>query len=164
MAALSGELRDPERIQPGMRHLLWLMVVAASAAAQSDPLQAPECRAALTALQAAEQGASGPPLQDARARAARACLGSRADPPPAARRAEPPVVVPPLQLPPARVPAPLPAPAAAPAARPLPPPAVLTCDAHSCLTTDGQRLLRSGPTLIGPQGQCTVQANVVVCP
>lgn len=155
-----------------MRLLVPMLLAAGAALAQTDPLQAPECRAAMAALDAAERApqasASSPALAEARRRAARECLGARADPAPAARRAEPPVAVPPPAWPaPPRLPPPTPTPTplpAAPAARPLPPPAVISCDAASCLTTDGQRLPRAGPVLIGPQGHCSVQAGVLACP
>src|SRR3982751_6437004 len=88
---------------------------AGGAPAPLDPLQAPECRQALAALQEQEAAAASTPtprapaperrgaraadprLEASRQRAARACLASRADPPPAPGRfAQPPMAVPPV--------------------------------------------------------------------
>lgn len=160
----------PSRMKCWTLMLLPALLIHGTPAAQTDPLQTPECRAALAALQGAEQAASAAGLAEARRRAAHECLGARQDPPPAGRRAEPPLAVPPVLPPtpplpnlpnarPPRTPAP---PVITP--RPPPAPAVIGCDASSCLTSDGQRLLRSGPTLIGPQGACSVQAGLLACP
>ena len=71
-------------------------IAAPTGAAEGDPLQAPECREALAALQAHEDAAASAPaarieggaarpiepkLAALRRRAARNCLASRADPP-----------------------------------------------------------------------------------
>lgn len=143
-----------------------LIAVAASA----DPLAEPACRAAVEALSAREAApADTAALRAAREAAARACLRTHADAPQPERRPQPPVAVPPalgmpppLVPPPPRLPPPMPAP---PPARPaLPPPAVIGCDADSCLTSDGQRLQRSGSVLMGPQGLCRNVAGVLTCP
>lgn len=149
-----------------MQRILVLLLCAGAACAQPDPLQAPECRAALQALQVAEQTASAPALRDARRHAARACLGTRADPPPSARRAEERVAVPPVRIPAPPSPPPPAArpPAAVLPARPPLTPQILACDAASCLTSDGRRLDRAGAGLVGPQGHCSVQGNLVQCP
>jgi hypothetical protein len=44
------------------------------------------------------------------------------------------------------------------------PAALTTCDAGGCWDSEGRRLDRSGPILVGPRGGCTVQAGVVHCP
>jgi hypothetical protein len=148
-------------------------------AADGDPLQAPECRRALTELQSQETAAaSAPPagsergaraidpkLEAARRRVARLCLASRADPPPRGRLAQPPVVVAPVD----GIRPPLPAASASvaiPARAPTAPPllSITSCDAAGCWASDGSRLNRVGPTLWGPRGACSVQGSVVHCP
>lgn len=157
-------------------------VHARPAAREGDPLQAPECRQALAALQeqeaaaastpvanarpqASEAGALDPKLDAARRRAARSCLRSRADPPVAGRLAQPPIAVPPVAA--VRPPLPPASSAVAPPARvPGPPPlvSITSCDAGGCWASDGSRLNRVGPTLWGSHGACTVQGSVVQCP
>jgi len=44
------------------------------------------------------------------------------------------------------------------------PAALTTCDAGGCWDSEGRRLDRSGPVLVGPRGGCMVQAGVVHCP
>ena len=39
-----------------------------------------------------------------------------------------------------------------------------SCDALGCTASDGTRLTRSGPLLMGPRGACTVQGSVLNCP
>jgi len=171
------------------RAALLFALVLASAAAQAqaargegDPLQAPECRQALAALQEQEAAAASAPganvrpqrgevraidprLDAARRRAARSCLASRADPPVAGRLAQPPIPVPPIAA--VRPPLPSTAPGVALPARP-PGPAPLvsitSCDAAGCWASDGSRLNRVGPTLWGSHGACSVQGSVVQCP
>ena len=48
--------------------------------------------------------------------------------------------------------------------QPPPPVTILSCDAAGCQASDGTRLNRAGPVLIGPRGACSVQGSVVVCP
>lgn len=135
--------------------------VAAGAAA--DPLKSPECGRSLAALQAGRAGASG--VESLRRQATRVCLGGSGE----ARRPSPtaqaPVQVPPPVI---DVPAPPPAPAATKSGPPpLPidrPPVVTSCDLGGCWTSDGVRLNRSGPLLIGPDGACVVSGNAVRCP
>jgi hypothetical protein len=38
------------------------------------------------------------------------------------------------------------------------------CDATGCWASDGTRLLRAGPNLIGPRGICTTSGPFVQCP
>jgi hypothetical protein len=147
----------------------------------ADPLDSPECRRAMHALQAQEASlpasapaaraasapAIPPALQEARREAARACLGTNADTLPAPQRqVERPVsVLPPL---PPRLPAPRLPQAAPPAAVVMPttpqPVTITSCDAGGCWASDGTRLQRSGPTLLGPHGFCTATGPQVSCP
>jgi hypothetical protein len=163
---------------------------ALAAAASGDPLHAPECERAIAALQAVEQSASAPLGQGARSIAAAAsgasgraapaidprlaaarrdvarhCLAAREDPPRAGRLAEPPVAVPPVAGAPLPQP-PSPPPPTTPAriAPVQPPVAITTCDSGGCWTSDGTRLQRLGPTLLGPRGACSVVGAVVHCP
>ncbi len=157
--------------------LLSLMLAAGACVAQEgDPLQSLDCRRALEALQAQEAAlprvASEAArrealarLEPARQRVARACLQSRTDPAPSGRLAQPPVSVPPAAAVPAPAAPPLRAPPTvnlpAPAA---PPPVVTSCDAAGCWASDGTRLNRAGPNLLGPRGVCTVSGTMLHCP
>ena len=160
--------------------LPWLLLGAATAVpAQAPPaLQSPRCSRALEALQANEAAlpasgaASSAAARDALARheglrreAARECLGGtgRAQPSHSTRA---PLVVPPTALP---------SPPAAPVLPPVRPPVqqppnagaplVITgCDAAGCWTSDGGYLQRSGGTLFGPRGLCSVLGRTVTCP
>jgi hypothetical protein len=122
-------------------------------------------------------------LVKARRQAAQVCLRDRADPAqpqPQGRLAQPPVEVAPMRVPsPTRV-----APAARstggsagtsagpkgatglpPVLRPAPPPPVVVgCDAYGCNASDGTRVNRSGPNLIGPRGLCVQQGLQLICP
>ncbi|WP_295638039.1 hypothetical protein [uncultured Methylibium sp.] len=70
-----------------------------------------------------------------------------------------------MESPAARItgaPRPVPAPSAI---APPPSPLVVTgCDATGCWASDGSRLQRLGPDLVGPRGTCTVQGAVLACP
>lgn len=150
---------------------------------RGDPLQAPDCRSALAALQAQEsaadtaaaaasssalrpQPAPSAELLAARKRAARSCLASRADPaPPPGRLIRAPIAVAPL----ADVRPPMSASThAAPPLRPAPAPerpyAVTSCDPGGCWANDGSRLNRVGPDLWGKHGVCTLQGTLLQCP
>jgi hypothetical protein len=136
----------------------------------SEPMESATCRRALDSLEAREnaliasrRGPARPEpaalasIEALRRQAARACLGnpgltaapklpgaSPAAAPPAARAAR------------ARKPAPAPSPT--PAAR-VPkrrgvPVLISSCDADSCVASDGTRLVRAGAKLIGPWGIC----------
>jgi hypothetical protein len=157
-------------------------VTAASAATGADPIQAPECQRALSALHDEEAAAASAPaairadrrdahavppgLDAARRRAAHSCLASRTDEPPSSRFAEPPVAVPPVAGVRSPLPALAPAPVAIPTRPPSPPPltSITACDAAGCWASDGTRLNRVGPTLWGPRGACSVFGAVVHCP
>jgi hypothetical protein len=41
---------------------------------------------------------------------------------------------------------------------------ITTCDPGGCWASDGSRLQRFGPNLVGPRGVCTVQASQLHCP
>ncbi len=146
---------------------LLLPLAFAARAQQEDPLKSPACGEALQQLQAARETseAGAERVESLRRDAARSCLGSGAPPKRPARSAQPPVVVPPpaIEPPPRtaqRVP-PIPAPPPLAMQRP---PMVTTCDVGGCWTSDGTRLQRAGPSLISPQGVCTVQGALAYCP
>jgi hypothetical protein len=155
--------------------VLAIALFAGAAEGQAvEPLGSVECRQALASLQAREAvivaarqaGAPFAPdasLQSLRRQAARACLGSRADSPPSPQRVvRPPVVVPPIVV--AR-PAPPPQMPVLPSLKPIEPNLVVTtCDAVGCWASDGSRLQRVGPNLLGPRGLCSVQGTLLHCP
>lgn len=149
---------------------------AVPAQPQGDPLDSADCRRALAALQAQETEAAQAPeaarlrLDVLRRRAAQACLQRRADPPaplpPPGRLAQPPLAVPPVSLPasaprPAR---PRPPAEIPPPIRSAPPVTVMSCDPAGCWTSEGTRLQRVGPELLGPRGFCSRAGAVVQCP
>jgi hypothetical protein len=163
---------------------LTIALAASAAAAQaSDTLESADCRQALESLQAQEAAVLaarrvGRPADDRyqlpldsrletlRRQAAHACLGGHADPPlPSQRLAQPPVVVPPVAISrPAPAPA-LPAGSLWPSLKQAEPPTVIqACDAAGCWASDGSRLNRVGPNLLGPRGMCSVQGTVLHCP
>jgi hypothetical protein len=54
---------------------------------------------------------------------------------------------------------------ARPASPPIePPPVVTACDLGGCWDSNGTRLNRAGPQLIGPRGACTTVGATVYCP
>ena len=185
--ARAAEARSCAKTQPLLLALI-CAVVANVAAAQAvdapssarDPLQAPDCRRSLEALRVqearAEAAASAPSdghrrgpvaaLEEARRRAAQACLASRADQPPQPQRlAQPPVAVPPVTM--ARPPTPAPSLPSAPAVAPKPvdrPRFITSCDAVGCWADDGSRLDRVGPNLWGKRGPCTLVGTLLQCP
>jgi hypothetical protein len=156
-------------------------------AAPRDPLRTADCERALQALLAREQQAASapragtgspmPPLasdaryQALRRSAAKSCLGGTDAPP--ARLAQPPVSVAPVIVAPSIAP---PAashvmPLVAPVLPPTPPPrradapaVVTSCDPAGCWASDGSRLNRMGPNLVGPRGLCTQQGVLLQCP
>ena len=163
-----------------MRQPLNVMTLALAAgtclAQGTDPLKSPACVQALDALQAQETAMlpSGRPqgaragaaelatLKPYRKRVARECLGK--EDPVLERAPRPPVSVAPVTLPLSAVPA-------RPGALPPPSPPVrlpslrtiTQCDPSGCWTSDGVRLNRLGPVLVGPPGVCTVQSGVLSC-
>lgn len=151
---------------PRLPALLLACLLPVMVPAQDDPLKSTACDAALQQLQAARAAPGGAgQVESLRHAAARTCLGTGEPPARPGRVAQPPVVVPPPIIePPPRT--------ALPAGpTPLPPPVavtrpsmVTTCDAGGCWTSDGDRLNRAGPNLLGPQGVCTVQGALAFCP
>jgi hypothetical protein len=152
--------------------LTFMAGVGAAAGAQDGGLTSePACRLALQRLQEreaaaiADRNAARAPLEAARRQAAMTCLGGRDRAASAAPRA----AQPPVAVPRAAAPAPLPVPRAG--ALPAPPPrpataplTVTACDATGCWASDGTRLLRAGPNLLGPTGVCTTSGPFVQCP
>ena len=145
-----------------------LALVAIHAQAQQaagDPLKSDACGRNLAALQAARApGSDKSPAQieALRREATQACLGGRGD----ARRPSPtaqaPIIVPPptvalpRSIPPVEPIVPAPA---------IERPAVITsCDSGGCWDSNGTRLNRAGPLLIGPGGSCVTTGLQVRCP
>lgn len=151
--------------------VLFALALAAGgeAAAVADPMEAaPQCRNALDVLEARENALLGAraggarpdaaalaSLETLRRQATRACLGN----PTQAAAAKP------SPTPPTTTPAAAPAPrarrpATAASAVPTDPKpsrdalTILSCDADSCVASDGTRLVRTGTKLIGPRGIC----------
>jgi hypothetical protein len=133
-----------------------------------DPLKSGPCEqrlAALNAARAAGADANAERIEVLRRQATQACLGTTGAatrPSPVLR--EPIAVAPPtLEVPrPPRSPVP---------ASPLPPPVAIerppvitSCDAGGCWDSNGTRLNRAGPVLLGPGGMCTTVGATVRCP
>lgn len=104
------------------------------------------------------------PLRELRREAALACLGGPPDAVPPLRTGQPTIAAPPPA--PAAVPISLLRPAAAAPALPRPagPVSISSCDATGCWASDGTRLQRAGPNLLGPRGLCTAAGGIVNCP
>ena len=122
---------------------------------ESDPLASAKCQLASRELEAVLSATEGnraekaPKLDLARKRMALACFGPAKDSAGRTRTSPPVIVVPPI------VPAapPLPATAAPQPPVTIPRPSVITsCDAGGCWNSEGSRLNRSGPNLMGPRG------------
>lgn len=104
-------------------------------------------------------------LLQSRRHAALACLGERGDDvlprapgveAPAAPARPPAAPLPSLRLPSTTTP---------PRVQPPSTPRTLgACDANGCWTSDGLRLQRLGPQLLGPNGFCSTAGNAVQCP
>ena len=148
-----------------MLRLLIIALLTAMPVAHADPLKSGACGAAIAQLQAAREARAGN-VEAVRQAAARTCLGQAEPSSPRSNRwAQPPLVVPPPVI---ELPGP---PAAAATPRPLPPavhidrPATIgACDANGCWASDGSRLNRIGPNLVGPAGVCTIQGGLAYCP
>jgi len=144
--------------------ILLLSLAATTTQADTDPLKSPACGAAIQSLeQARSQPQHKAKVEALRKQAAQACLGDNDATRPSARAPYPPVAVAPITT---ATPRPLPAPP-----RPAPPPtaiqrppAITSCDPAGCWDSNGNRLSRAGPTLLGPQGVCTQVAGVLSCP
>ena len=146
--------------------LALLLALLAAAPLKADPLKSAACDAALTRLDAARSNA--PALVEARRQeAARVCLGlaSQAAVPTRSNRwAQPPIAVPPPVIePPARPPATAAVHSPPPPVRIERPPVLTSCDLTGCWTSEGTRLQRMGPGLMGPQGPCVAQAGLAFC-
>jgi hypothetical protein len=162
----------------------------APVAGDSDPLATPACQAARAELDQARSDLRPPGpsrqqadrLDRARREAGRACLGESDADRRSRRSPVPPVHVAPVvrgtpadtptqTAPPAMrglapsLPAPEQSSAAAPgSATPAPPnPVVTACDAQGCWDSNGRRLDRAGPLLLGPAGVCTLAGSQLNC-
>lgn len=130
-----------------------------------DPLKSDACGRNLAALQAARAPGSGKTpaqLEVLRREATQACLGGKGE----ARRPSPtaqePVAIPPPSV---ALPRSIPPAAAPPAVPPVRQPAVIiSCDTGGCWDSNGTRLNRAGPLLIGPGGACVSSGLQVRCP
>jgi hypothetical protein len=151
---------------------------AALAALQAQEDATAKSARALPGGRAASQP-GGPALAAARAQAAQACLGAAAAsgaeagaasgaapgsaPGAAARRA----LQPPISVAPAGAAARAgvaPGPGSPPPVNVPPLTTLGHCDAAGCWASDGTRLQRLGPALVGPRGVCSVQGSVLSCP
>jgi hypothetical protein len=152
----------------------WLVLVpGATAAPVADPIQGAECKQAVKTLEAKEAELGKPhrpdefrsqmaPLREA---VARICLGAHADVLlPREQVARQPISIRSAATGPAAAARPAgPDRVASPAAtRPLT--TITSCDALGCWASDGSRLQKVGPSLLGPGGFCNVQGAVVNCP
>ncbi|HEY8047527.1 MAG TPA: hypothetical protein VIE63_00025 [Ramlibacter sp.] len=156
-------------IAVGQALALAAAALALAHAQGTDPLHSPECDAARAVLERAlDEAARKDPGSAARLTAARkqameACLGRESGERERSGAPEPAIAVPPavMQPPHAR---------AAPAVVVPQPPAyvapavVTTCDNTGCWDSNGQRINRLGPMLVGPRGVCTVVGGTVHCP
>ena len=143
------------------RLLLVIALLCPVLVAAQDPLKSQACADALAAL----EGGRATERPALRMEAARACLGGGTPGARSNRWSQPPIAVPAPQIDvPARA-APLPQ-----ATLPPPPvtiarpPAVTACDPNGCWTSEGTRLPRMGPQLMGPGGVCTAQGGFAYCP
>jgi hypothetical protein len=174
LAARFVELRDPARLQRGMKRwparavaafLLPACATFAGAQHGTDPLKSAACGEALAALQAAREGGTPGSVETLRQQATQTCLGGGDAPARPSRAMQGPIAVPPPVIAPpgpaaaARVPQPLP-----PAVDVGRPPVITSCDLNGCWTSDGARLNRVGPQLNSPSGPCTVQGSLAYCP
>lgn len=144
--------------------LAWSSMFVPGLARAADPLKSPACGQAVAALeQARAQPGPEPGVEALRLQAARACLGHNEATRAPLRAPYPPVAVTPITTAtPRPLPdAPQPAPPPAAIARP---PALTACDPAGCWDSNGNRLNRAGPTLLGPQGVCTQVGGVLSCP
>ncbi|TFZ00773.1 hypothetical protein EZ313_20215 [Ramlibacter henchirensis] len=147
------------------RCVTWLGLAAALLplhAAAADPLKSDACGASLSALDSARRQGSAAQVEALRQQATRDCLGGSGDarrPSPVARE---PIVVPPPVITAEPAQPSNPAPPAPPVFQP--PPVVTSCDLGGCWDSNGTRLNRAGPLLIGPRGACVTSGATVHCP
>jgi hypothetical protein len=145
--------------------LAFALACPAALSQEPDPLKSPECGQALAELQAAraQRTQDTAPVEQARKRAARLCLGLTEQAQPSGRVEQPPLRVPSPVITPAQRPALPAAPAIAPPEIRRPP-VITSCDPGGCWDSYGTRLNRAGPNLIGPRGVCTQQGVILNCP
>lgn len=157
-----------------------LPLVLASAAGAAGAALSADCQQALETLQGEEAALVAAPagqspeskryealrrLEPFRLRAATACLGGLpATPPPSQHTVQPPIAARPITVPAPMPRSVAPTPPPAPVIRPSAPTTISTCDPAGCTASDGSRLQRAGPNLIGPRGLCTVQGTLLICP
>jgi hypothetical protein len=145
--------------------LLSLTVALAVPAFAQDPLKSGSCDQRLDALQAARIAgtqANAERIEVLRRQAAQACLGGTG----AATRPSPSVRAP-IAVAPTATAVPHPAPplmVSPPTVAIERPPVLTTCDAGGCWDSNGTRLNRAGPLLMGPGGMCTTVGTTVHCP
>lgn len=152
--------------------------------AGGSTIHSPACQKALAEVQAQEaivlnaRGVRAPASAPAgktpdqllamRERAARICLGpGTSGPSPSQHTVQQPITVPSAAPPQSMMVPSAPAPTTTTPVAPQRNDPLLTivgCDASSCWTSDGTRLQKSGPNLIGPRGVCTMQGPVLRCP
>jgi hypothetical protein len=146
--------------------LLSLPIAVAAPVLAQDPLKSGSCDQRLDALEAARAAgadANAERIEVLRRQAAQACLGGTG----AATRPSPSVRAPVAVAPPTiEVPRhPQPPLSAAPPTVAIERPAIITsCDAGGCWDSNGTRLNRAGPLLLGPGGICTTVGTTVRCP
>jgi hypothetical protein len=150
------------------------LACTAGMAQVTNPIDSAACRRTLDTLEARESAAAAERASSAaraavalaRRQAALACLGGpdiAASTP--QRAAPPPVLVTPSAVTPRPPAAAAPSPRPPPAPRaPAPPVTIGACDATGCWASDGTRLQRAGPNLLGPRGVCTTSGPFVQCP
>ena len=162
-------------MKAGVALLLGLAALHASAAPATGTPGSAGCGKALEALRELEDRVLAAPrdraealrrqLPPARRTAALACLGESGDgsdtvarPPrvEAPARAVMPPTLPAIRLPSTSTPSRV--------APPALPRTLGACDANGCWTSDGIRLQRVGPQLLGPNGFCSTAGNAVQCP
>jgi hypothetical protein len=162
-----------ERNMQALAAVVLAITGGAGAAQDAGLLSAPACRRALETLEAREASvaiegqAARAALEAARRQAAVACLGGPDRPASApARAAQPALTITPAPRPAMPTPRSVPGASALPmpAPRAAPPLTIATCDATGCWASDGTRLQRAGPNLLGPTGLCTTSGPFVQCP
>ena len=141
---------------------LCLAAVVPARAMAADPLKSEACGERLAALESARRQSPGSAQVEAlRQHATRACLGGGGEAQRPSPTAQAPVLVPPpvITAEPAQ-----PVPTRPPSPPIDPPPVVTSCDLGGCWDSNGARLNRAGPQLIGPRGACTTVGATVYCP
>lgn len=148
--------------RPAALACLCLVVFVPLQAMATDPLKSEACGERLAALESARQQAPGSAQVEAlRQQATRACLGGGGQAQRPSPTAQAPLGVPPpvITAKPAQ-----PVPPRPPSPPIESPPVVTSCDLGGCWDSNGARLNRAGPQLIGPRGACTTVGATVYCP